>query len=544
MLTNSPAVVTPSKSKSALSSVFDQHPARFALGLTALGLGLRLLGLGARPLWFDEAISAIYARQDFGTLLRLNAGDNHPPGYYLLLKLWSGLFGDSEGVLRLLSVWPGTISVWLVWCIGQRLLPRLPRAVLVATALMALSPFQIYFSQEVRNYSTLELAVLAATLAWLRALETNRWRDWLLMALAGTFGLVCNFTTAFYLLALGLYPFFSWRYYWQRGLLPRLVLTGGVTGLVSGLLLWPKLTGRLDTIKGNFWIPPPDLLVVLRTFYTFVFGAVQADRFVLAFGLALVLLGLVGVQVGLALPSAGWLREGLGRTLWLLVGPMLLIIAVSWAFQPLYLDKALIACAPYYYLLIGWAIFRPRPPARAGGWLLVAAPTVLALGLALVALPDLLSGTIQPLYIARYDAPRVNRYLAERARPGDRVVTATDVSWLPLVYYNPNLSPPKYPLKEYPYPNIFPALVERLDSRFVPEVEVVGPGSRTWVVFEVNRPEAELNNPPVAAKLDTEPAWFHSPDWQRETLKWFDSRYRRVEAVLLDRLLLVLYEPR
>jgi len=37
-------------------------------------------------------------------------------------------------------------------------------------------------------------------------------------------------------------------------------------------------------------------------------------------------------------------------------------------------------------------------------------------GLALAALPDLYTGTINPLYIARYDASRVNRYLNEQSR--------------------------------------------------------------------------------------------------------------------------------
>jgi hypothetical protein len=411
---------------------------------------------------------------------------------------------------------------------------------LTAATLVALSPFQIYFSQEVRNYSFLELFTLLAVFFWLRALETNRNWDWLGLGVAGTLGLLCNFTTAFYLAALGLYPLLRGRYYWQRGVLLRLFITGGLTGLVSGLLLLPKLTSRLETIKGNFWIPSPDPLIVIRTFYTFLFGAIQADRFVPAFGLALVILGIVGTQAVSRLLGRT-AEEGLKLAGWLLVIPIGLIIVVSLLFQPLYLDKALIACSPFYYLLIGWAIFRPDRQ-RAGGWLLAGAPTVLALALALAALPDMYSGTINPLYIARYDANRVNQYLNQQAKPGDIVVTATDISWLPLFYYNPGLTPPKYPLKEYPYPNIFPALVKQLGSEEISQNEVGQRGTRVWVVFEVNAPEGSLHAPPQPAGTGQEPNWFHSPDWQRDTLKWFDSRYHRVSAVTLDRLLLVLYD--
>jgi 4-amino-4-deoxy-L-arabinose transferase-like glycosyltransferase len=537
------------------SSWIEQYTSRIALGITALGLGLRLVGLGARPFWFDEAISAVYARQDFETLFRLNAGDNHPPGYYLALKLWIGLFGTDDAIMRLFSVGPGVISIWLVWLIGRRLFPGSPLIGLTAAGLVALSPFQIYFSQEVRNYSFLELFALLAVFFWLRALESNRNWDWLGLGVAGTLGLLCNFTMAFYLAALGLYPLLRARRYWQQGILPRLLVTGGLTGLVSGLLLLPKLTSRLETIKGNFWIPSPDPLIVIRTFYTFLFGAIEADRFLPAFGLAVTILGIVGTQVISGL--IGRADEGLKRTVWLLAVPMGLVIVVSLLFQPLYLDKALIACSPFYYMLIGWAIFRPDRK-RSGGWLLAGAPTVLALLLALAALPDLYNGTINPLYIARYDVSRVNRYLNEQSQPGDIVVTATDISWLPLVYYNPGLAPAKYPLKEYPYPNIFPALVKQLGSESVSENEAGQRGSRLWVVFEVNTPESDLDkmifeaktpqrgvNAPASpdeARFDRN--WLHSPDWQRDTLKWFDSHYLRIGGVTLGRLWLVLYNTR
>ncbi len=523
-----------------VQSVILTRPGQTALILTGFGLVLRLIGLGSRPLWFDEIISAVYARQDWADLFRLNAGDNHPPGYYLALKLWITLFGQADWVVRLLSALPAVAAIWLVWLVGRRIFAAQPGVVLAATALTAFSPFEIYFSQEARNYSTLEFLALLATFFWLRALAGNRWRDWLGMGLAGTLGLFCNFTMAFYLLALGLLPFLLWKEYWRKGVLPRLVLTGTATGLASGLLLWPKLSTRLDTIKGNFWIPVPDPVIVLRTFYSFLFGVFEPGSFSVAFALVVILLFLVAWQVGRGLFSPA--RPELALTGWLLAAPMLLLVVVSYIFQPLYLDKALIGCAPYFYLLLGWTVFHNRK--WSPGWVLPAVPLALAVLLGLWLLPGMYRGQTNPFYIARYDAPAVNRYLNQHALPDDLAVNVTDIGWLPLVYYNEGLAPTKQPLKEYPYPNIFQALLDQMHTDWITEDQIAQRTGRTWLIFELNVPPGTLSSAPQPYDLN-QPAipWMHSPDFQAQTLQTFKSKYRVVEATLIDHLLLVLVAP-
>jgi len=81
------------------------------------------------------------------------------------------------------------------------------------------------------------------------------------------------------------------------------------------------------------------------------------------------------------------------------------------------------------------------------------------------------------------------------------VVTATDISWLPLAYYNPGLAPAKYPLKSIPI-LIFPALVKQLGSNSISQSEAGQHSARLVVVFEVNTPESSLHgrpNPPIPA---------------------------------------------
>ena len=171
--------------------------------IVMLALGLRLLRLGFQPLWWDEGWSLYFATMDIGSMLRLTAVDIHPPLYYLLLHLWSGLVGSSAISVRLLSVVIGTAAVPLLYVAGRRLFGE--GGGLLAAALLALSPFHIYYSQEVRMYGLVTLLGLAAFALALRMEEEDRkgW-PWLGYVAAATAALYTQYYTSFLLLALNL----------------------------------------------------------------------------------------------------------------------------------------------------------------------------------------------------------------------------------------------------------------------------------------------------------------------------------------------------
>ncbi len=146
--------------------------------IVLLALVLRLARLGFQPLWWDEGWSLYFATSDPGAMLQLTAVDIHPPLYYLLLHVWIGLFGPSPISVRLLSVLIGVAAVPLIYLAGRRLFgQRVPadsagKVGLLAALLLAISPFHIYYSQEVRMYGLVTLLGLA-TLYF--AIVRGRW---------------------------------------------------------------------------------------------------------------------------------------------------------------------------------------------------------------------------------------------------------------------------------------------------------------------------------------------------------------------------------
>ena len=82
--------------------------------------------------------------------------EEHPPLYSVILFFWLRLVGTEPFALRLLSVVFGTLAVALVYVLGRRLVSS--QVGLIAAALMTLSAFAVYYSQETRMY-TLALAI-------------------------------------------------------------------------------------------------------------------------------------------------------------------------------------------------------------------------------------------------------------------------------------------------------------------------------------------------------------------------------------------------
>src|SRR5437867_11901296 len=86
--------------------------AMLAAILIAAGL-LRLYKITAFSLWFDESVSVGLSAYPWPQLFAHVAQDSHPPLYFVVLKLWRLLVGDSLFALRSLSLLFEVASVWL-----------------------------------------------------------------------------------------------------------------------------------------------------------------------------------------------------------------------------------------------------------------------------------------------------------------------------------------------------------------------------------------------------------------------------------------------
>jgi len=176
---------------------------RWLAACLGIGAALRLFRLGHQSLWTDELISIGLATYTGGAefwrgLLR----DVHGPFNSALLHVWYPL-GGSESWWRLLYAIPSIFVIPLFYRLGADLYgERAGRAACVAAAL---SPFLVWYSQEIRSYAWCILWITAALVVFVRIWDDRAApRSWWLLAILVALGVLTNYATVFLLAALTL----------------------------------------------------------------------------------------------------------------------------------------------------------------------------------------------------------------------------------------------------------------------------------------------------------------------------------------------------
>ncbi len=115
-----------------------------------------------------------------GTVVDLAASDpHHTPPYYLLLNLWSRLFGLEPGKLRLLSAVFSLAAIpALYWFALELFQSDLIAA--ISIWLYALSPFELIYAQQAREYSMWILFILLSSASLIGAARRPRLASWVL----------------------------------------------------------------------------------------------------------------------------------------------------------------------------------------------------------------------------------------------------------------------------------------------------------------------------------------------------------------------------
>lgn len=137
--------------------------------IIVLAAVLRFYRLGGQSLWTDELLTVqTYTPPPGVSFWRKMLWDVHGPLHSMVLHYWSR-FSVGDAWLRAPSAVAGVLGVFFVhrWMI----LLKMRDLALTGALLLALNPFHIYYSQELRFYSMLALFAILSLIAFERFLD-------------------------------------------------------------------------------------------------------------------------------------------------------------------------------------------------------------------------------------------------------------------------------------------------------------------------------------------------------------------------------------
>ncbi len=437
------------------------------------GLSLRLVRLGGDSLWYDETVSTYLAGQSLPELIRHTAGDIHPPGYYILLRGWLLLMGYGDGradphgnglefTAGFFSLFFGVLLCALIYHLAYQM-TEWPSAALAA-GLVALSPYHVWYSQEVRMYTLGAALGVIALHALLKAsgfgkaplAQGLRLRWWVLYGLVAAAGMYTLYYFAFLLLPLNLWTLALLA---GRGRAKATQLGCWLLANAASLLLylpWLPIAWRQATDPPvPPWRTAVGLAEALREAWTALTLGQSAPSWTWPVMLVMVGLYLFGLFVLASLSSSppssaysGHRQDTApavvgtrGQRLvvgWLIVpvfGPLALILLAS-AVTPLYHVRYLFTYSPAFYIPLAagiWGLWSARV-ASYPRWVTRAA-SMLAASLWLIGVVATLQAAwTSPLYRAD-DHRAAVCFLEEHWRPGDVVLVNAGYTYTALLTY-------------------------------------------------------------------------------------------------------------
>jgi len=178
-------------------------------GIITLAVFLRFFRLAHQSLWVDEILSYKAFTSAAGTpFWKKILYDVHGPLYSLIMHFWSAV-SKSDFWLRTPSAIAGVCAVYALFrwfvVIGRRDLA------LPAALFMALSPFHLYYSQELRFYALLSLFVIVTLIVFERFRATPTLRSGVALGISFALACLAHFSALFLGMAFFVYLAFSGR---------------------------------------------------------------------------------------------------------------------------------------------------------------------------------------------------------------------------------------------------------------------------------------------------------------------------------------------
>ena len=316
---------------------------------------VRVYGLQSENIWPDEGGTVFHAHKSVLHNIKWSLSVGYFPLYHVILSSWEKIFGLEEFSVRFLSLIFGILSVYIVFKIGTFMFNK--KVGIYSAIIMALSPFNVSYSQEARVYTLLVLLSLSSIYFYLRFIESQKKKHMIYYILFTFLMLNTHAPAIFILVFQNIHYLLFVKKNFKKWIFIQFALF---------ILFLPLLLITLSSISDfseHIVIPKPNIVTLLKTFYIFSAGS-TFEITALAIGSFIsigffLLLFLVLLQMVKDVKNKKYLN--LNKTIFLLLWlavPILLLLMQSYVSHSVYFVRFIIVSSIALYILIALSITR------------------------------------------------------------------------------------------------------------------------------------------------------------------------------------------
>jgi len=309
-----------------------------------------MLSILHQSFWRDEAFSVLLSAKSLKEILLLTIKDTSPPLYYFLLHFWIKLFGDSEYIVRTLSLGFHILLVISSFFLIKYLIKNWKLSIVGSLAIL-LNPFLLEYAFETRCYSFFAFLIVTTTYFFLR-------RKYFISSIFLALSLLTHNFGFFFLLTFVIF----WIYQNRNSLIKSiksaisLFILPFITFGIWFLFLWNQWT----KVAGGFWIGPKDSSIFLETFRTYFQGSTDYTSKGMIYNLA-VILSILGIFY--------WLNKCVQKDkavddknesvlTFLFSIPFLIVYLISAFWIPIFHERYLMPILPIFIIWVVYSLFK------------------------------------------------------------------------------------------------------------------------------------------------------------------------------------------
>ncbi|WP_138506180.1 glycosyltransferase family 39 protein [Nostoc sp. PA-18-2419] len=161
----------------------------------------------------------------------------HPPLYYVMVRLWMQFFGNSVATTRSLSAIISLLAFPCTYWLCLELFQS-PITAWISIALLTVSPFHVLYAQEAREFGLWMVTILLGNAALLRAIRLGSKQLWGIYAVTVALGLYTFLFSGLLAIAHGIYLFTVERFRFTKTVKAYLIATSaGFLAFVPWILI-------------------------------------------------------------------------------------------------------------------------------------------------------------------------------------------------------------------------------------------------------------------------------------------------------------------